>query len=71
MMKPTVQNAKTMIKTYDWAIDQLTEISLYGPPTKHQHYWSLYAGETREEALRTDLERRDYWIGVLEKGEQE
>lgn len=68
-MKPTVANAKTMIKTYDWSIDQLTDISLYGPPTRHIHYWSLYGGETREEALRTDLERRQHWINILNKGE--
>ena len=68
-MKATPEMAKTMIKTYDWSIDQLADISLYGPPTRHVHYWSLHAGETREEALRTDLERRQHWINILNKGE--
>lgn len=68
-MKATPEMAKTMIETYDWAIDQLSDISLYGPPTKHVHYWSLHGGETREHALRTDLERRQHWIDILNKGE--
>ncbi|WOZ57418.1 hypothetical protein [Pseudomonas phage vB_PseuGesM_254] len=67
-MKPTVSNAKTMIKVYDWSISQLSDVALHGPPTMHVHCWQLYAGETREEALRTDLERRQYWIDIFNKG---
>lgn len=68
-MKPTVENARTMINVYEWSISQISDISTHGPPTQHVYYWQHYAGETREEALRTDLERLEYWKGVLEKGE--
>lgn len=68
-MKPTVENAKFMIGVYDWSIAQLSDISLEGPPTRHVHYWQHYAGETREDALRVDIERREYWKSVLEQGD--
>ena len=70
-MKPTLENALTMIHTYDWSISQLSDISLYGPPTRHVYYLQLYSCETREEALRTDLERRQYWINILENSEDQ
>lgn len=65
-MKPTKENAITMIRTYDWSISQLSDVSIYGPPTRHVYYWQLYSGETREECLYSDLERRQYWIDILE-----
>lgn len=68
-MKPTKEMAISMIKTYDWSIAQLSDISLYGPPTRHVYCTQLYSGESREEALRIDLERLEYWKGVLEKGD--
>lgn len=67
-MKPTFENSVIMVKTYDWSISQLSDISLYGPPTLHVHYLQLYGNETREESLRTDLERRAYWLNIMEKG---
>lgn len=67
-MKPTLANARHMIEVYDWTILQLSDIALHGPPTMHVYYWQLYGGETREEALRTDLERRKYWIDIFNKG---
>lgn len=65
-MKPTRENAITMIRTYDWSISQLSDISTYGPPTRNVYYWQLSSGETREEYLYSDLERRQYWIDILE-----
>lgn len=59
--------AETMIQTYEWAIAQLSDISLYGPPTQHVFYWQIYSGETREESLRTDLERLAHWRKKLEE----
>ena len=67
-MKATPEMAKTMIETYDWAIDQLSDISLYGPPTRHVHYLQLYGIETREHTLRTDIERRQHWVNILNGG---
>ena len=63
--EPTKANARIMIKTYEQNIAQFSDISLYGPPTRHMHYMQLYSGETREEMLRIDLERLAYWKGVL------
>lgn len=54
-----------MIKTYEWAIAQFNDISLYGPPTRHVYYLQLYGGETREAMMKTDLDRLAYWKGVM------
>lgn len=53
--------ARTMVEVYEWSISTLSDVSLYGPPTRHQYYFQLYSPETREETLRTDLERLEYW----------
>lgn len=64
-MKATKENAKHMIDVYNWSINQLIDISLYGPPTAHVYYLLKYSGETREKTLREDLDRLAYWEGVL------
>jgi hypothetical protein len=66
-MKITASTAQTMISTYEWSIAQLSDVSLYGPPTRHVYYFMLYGGETREESLRTDLERLQYWRDKLKE----
>ena len=66
-MEPTRANAKAMISTYDWAIAQFSDVSLYGPPTRHVYYMQLYGGETREEMMRGDLARRNYWVKMLSR----
>lgn len=68
-MKPTKDNARAMIDTYEWDIAVWGDISLYGPPTLHVFYSQMYSGETREETLLADLERLAYWKSVLAEGE--
>jgi len=58
---------KSMINVYEWSIAQLSDISLYGPPTRRQYYFQKYGMETREESLRTDLERLEHWRKKLEE----
>jgi hypothetical protein len=54
-----------MIEVYEWAIAQFSDISLYGPPTRHVYYLQLYAGETREAMMKADLDRLAYWTNIL------
>lgn len=64
-MKTTKEMAETMIDAYEWSIRQLSDISLYGPPTKHVYYLQIYGAESREFSMRTDLARLEHWRGVL------
>lgn len=63
----TKDRAEYMIGVYEWHIAQLSDISLYGPPARHVFYWQRGGRETREEALRTDLERLEFWRDVLKE----
>ena len=60
-LKPKAQQ---MIEVYNWAIDQWLEDT---PLTYHQEMMLKYGGETKEEMLRTDLERLEYWKNKLEE----
>lgn len=57
-------NASAMVELYDWSIDQWLEDT---PLTKHQQMFIKYSGNTLEEELRSDLERRQHWINIRNK----
>lgn len=67
MKIPTRVTALNMISVYEWSLAQWSDISLYGPPTRHQYYTQKLDPESREQRMRADCERLAHWQAVLDE----